>query len=144
MIFEDAVSSHHTEPGYNLESTLSTPEEDIEHEHLMPEGHSDIVEGIEENVYDNVEIRTDTLDSIEQLEDGVHESLDETYVESSSDSSLMHEFEENERRLDIESDAAAAITSDLYEEEVRAGESEETEGCTEEESAQTSEEVLTL
>lgn len=138
------MSSHHTEPDYNLERTLSAPEEEIEqeHEHEMPEGHSDTVEGMEDSVNDNVEIRTETPGNVEQLQDaGIRESLDESYVESSADTSLTHEFEENERRLDIESDDATAITSDLHEEEATAGESEETEGCTEE-SGQSSEEVL--
>lgn len=149
MIFEDAVSSHHAEPDYNLERTLSTPEEEIEyeheheHEHEMPaEAHSGTVEGMEESVNDNVDIRTET--PVEQLQDaGIRESLDESYVESSADTSLTHEFEENERRLDIESDDATATTSDLHEEEATTGESEETEGCTEE-SGQTSEEVLNI
>ena len=148
LIFEDAVSSHHTEPDYSLERTLSTPEEEIEyeHEHEIPaEGHSGTVEGMEEYVNDNVEIRTDqTPGNVEQLQDaGIRESLDESYVESSADTSSTHEFEENERRLDIESDDTTAITSDLHEEEATGGESEETEGCRVE-SGQSSEEVLNI
>lgn len=113
LTFEDhALSSYHTALVYNPDDTVCTPEEEEECE--VSEGSGVSIEGMGENVSSNVDVRTETLDSMEQLEGGDHTSLDEAYMETPAETSVTLEFEENERRLDIESEDALAIASEFH------------------------------
>lgn len=84
------------------------PEEDLELENQTPDDGENRVEDLNKTCGDNLENRTETRDSAEQLND-----FDQTVVEelSSTDTlvdtnleSTTEEFEENERRLDLESE----------------------------------------
>lgn len=133
------MSSHHTAQECDLQDTRCSPGEEVELEHDMSEGSNDGVERTGGTVNDNLEIRTG-LESAEQPEDDDHSSFEEASVESNVDTSATHEFEENERRLDSESDDAAATANEIPAEKVAANESEDKERCTEE-SIQASHEV---
>ena len=83
------------------------PEEDLELGDETTGDGENRVEDLNETLSDNLENRTETLDSAEQLN-----NLDQTVVEelSSADTladtdleSTTQEFEENERRVDLES-----------------------------------------
>ena len=117
--------------GYNLQDTSSTPQGEIELENQTPEdGYSE--EHLDEKYSGNLENRTETGDRIELLEGSNHMSLDESSVEASEDVNAVHEFEENERRLDDEfEDAATNSRNDLVEEE-KESESTQTDECSEE------------
>lgn len=117
VVYEDTSVHAAAEAEYNLQDTSSTPQEEIELENQTPEdGYSE--EHLDEKYSDNLENRTETGDSIELLEGSDHMSLDESSVEATDDVNAVHEFEENERRLDDEfEDAAANSRNDLVEEE---------------------------
>ena len=141
LAFDDhSVSSYHTAPEFNAQDTSSSPGEENELEYDMREGNSNTVEGMEEIVNDDVDVRTETLDNTEWPQDSDHVPLNENYLEATADAAV-HEFEENERRLDFESEDAAAVADDFNVEEPAASDNEKTEGCTEER-AQASDQVF--
>ena len=131
-VYEDtSVHAAAAGAGYNLQDTSSTPQGEIELENQTPEdGYSE--EHLDEKYSDNLENRTEIGDRIELLEGSNHMSLDESSVEASEDVNAVHEFEENERRLDDEfEDAATNSRNDLVEEE-KESESTQTDECSEE------------
>lgn len=84
------------------------PEEELELENQTSEDGENRVEDVNEICSDNLENRTETLDSVQQVGD-----FDQTVLEESSSTDVLvdtnlesttQEFEENERRLDLESD----------------------------------------
>lgn len=116
-MYEDTSVHAAAEAEYNLQDTSSTPQEEIELENQTPQdGYSE--EHLDEKYSDNLENRTEIGDRIELLEGSDHMSLDESSAEASDDVNAVHEFEENERRLDDEcEDAATNSRNDLVEEE---------------------------
>ena len=105
--YEGHVTSLHTAQDHFQDMSYD-PEEDLELENQTPEDGENRVEDLNKTCRDNLENRTETLDSAEQRND-----FDQTVVEdlSSTDTlvdtnleSTTEEFEENERRLDLESE----------------------------------------
>ena len=73
---EHFTSSHDAAPEYNFQDACSTPLEEFALEHEMPKNAgSDSVGDVQENVSDNIEIITETLDRVEQPVDSDHTSL---------------------------------------------------------------------
>lgn len=106
-----------------------SPEEECELENLIPDDGGNRVESLDEVVSRNAENRTETFHTNEQLE-----AFDQTTLEESSSSgdvfdtnleSAAHEFEEDERRLDLESQEETnqvETTSDEHDEAVKSDE----------------------
>ena len=106
LTYEGHVTSLHTAQDHYQDMSYD-PEEDLELDNQTPDGGENRVEDLNETSGDNLENRTETFDSAEQLND-----FDQTVVEelSSTDAvvdrdleSTTQEFEENERRVDLES-----------------------------------------
>ena len=145
---EHFTSSHDAAPEYNFQDACSTPLEEFALEHEMPKNAgSDSVGDVQENVSDNIEIITETLDRVEQPVDSDHTSLDEGSLEAGSvegtvDTNAVDEFEEDERRLDDELKDAVTAADDIHVEEEATVESVATERCTDETAQAASDTVL--
>lgn len=140
LTYDVHTSSLHTAREYLQDMRCSPVEEfELEDEPLEDEGSR--VEGVNEIHDDNVENRTETLDCNEHLEDFDQAivlqdlSSTEAFVDTNLETTTQ-EFEENERRLDLESEDD---DTDLV--ETAADESDEAAGSTEE-TVQQSNEVL--
>lgn len=105
LTYECHGASLHTAQDHYQDMSYD-PEEDFELDNQTPDDQENRVEDCKETS-DNLENRTETIDSAEQLN-----NFDQTVAEemSSTDTlvdtdleSTTQEFEENERRLDLES-----------------------------------------
>lgn len=106
LTYEGHVTSLHTAQEHYQDMSYD-PEEELELGNQTADDGENRVEDLNQTLGDNLENRTETLDSAEQLND-----LDQTVAEelSSTDAlvdtdleSTTQEFEENERRVDLES-----------------------------------------
>ena len=106
LTYECHVASLHTAQDHYQDMSYD-PEEDLELDNQTPDDGENRAEDLNETCGDNLENRTETIDSAEELND-----FDQTVAEelSSTDSlvdtdleNTTQEFEENERRVDLES-----------------------------------------
>lgn len=107
LTYEGHVTSLHTAQEHYQDMSYDPVEEDLELGNQTTDDGENRVEDLNETLSDNLESRTETLDSAEQLND-----LDQTVAEEFSTTnplvdtdleSTTQEFEENERRVDLES-----------------------------------------
>lgn len=107
LTYEAHSTSLHTAQQH-FQDISYDPEEELELENETSEDSENRAEDVNEIYSDSVESRTETLDSAQQVPDFdqpfLEESLSTDALVETNLESTTQEFEENERRLDLESE----------------------------------------